>query len=65
MPIAEIIIRRSSRIQSFFQRQNPDYEVVEASGRLFNMNKDELSAYNIVEPTANEGDDEHKKDKKN
>jgi len=35
--------------QIIFKDKSPDYEVDEAAGRLFNMNKGELSAYNIVE----------------
>ncbi len=35
--------------QIIFKDKSPDYEVDEASGRLFNMNKGELSAYNITE----------------
>jgi hypothetical protein len=36
--------------QIIFNDKQPDYEVDDAAGRLFNMNKGELSAYNIVEP---------------
>lgn len=35
--------------QIIFNDKSPDYEVDEASGRLFNMNKGELSAFNITE----------------
>jgi len=54
--------------QIIFKDKSPDYEVDEAAGRLFNMNKGELSAFNIVEQveqTANDDDDGDKKDKKN
>jgi hypothetical protein len=54
--------------QIVFKDKSPDYEVNESAGRLFNMNKGELSAYNIVEQVgqiANEGDDSDKKNKKN
>jgi hypothetical protein len=54
--------------QIIFKDKSPDYEVDESAGRLFNMNKGELSAYNIVEQveqTADEGDDGDKKNKKN
>lgn len=43
--------------QIIFKDKTPDYEVDEASGRLFNMNKGELFAFNITEQadqTANE-----------
>lgn len=52
--------------QIMFKDKKPDYEVDEAAGRLFNMNKGELSAFNIVEKAeqiANAGDDDDKKDK--
>jgi hypothetical protein len=54
--------------QIIFKDKSPDYEVDEASGRLFNMNKGELSAFSIteqVEQTANNDDDDDKKDSKN
>ncbi|MEP6900593.1 MAG: PQQ-binding-like beta-propeller repeat protein [Actinomycetota bacterium] len=54
--------------QIIFKDKTPDYEVDEAAGRLFNMNKGELSAFNIVEQVeqiANDGDDTDKKDSKN
>ncbi len=54
--------------QIIFKDKSPDYEVDESAGRLFNMNKDELSAYNIVEQveqTADNSEDDKKKDKKN
>ncbi|HQU86190.1 MAG TPA: PQQ-binding-like beta-propeller repeat protein [Pyrinomonadaceae bacterium] len=35
--------------QIIFKDKSPDYEVDEAAGRLFNMNKGELSAFNITE----------------
>lgn len=35
--------------QIIFKDKSPDYEVDEASGRLFNMNKGELSAYAITD----------------
>ena len=35
--------------QIVFNDKSPDYEVDELSGRLFNMNKGKLSAYNIVD----------------
>jgi outer membrane protein assembly factor BamB len=53
--------------QIIFKDKTPDYEVDEAAGRLFNMNKGELSAFNIteqVEQVANKDDDDDKKDKK-
>ena len=46
--------------QIIFNDKEPDYEVDDASGRLFNMNKGELAAYQIVdrvEQTANEEKD--------
>jgi outer membrane protein assembly factor BamB len=52
--------------QIIFKDKSPDYEVDETAGRLFNMNKGELSAYNIteqVEQSANDDDDGDKKDK--
>lgn len=54
--------------QIIFKDKSPDYEVDEAAGRLFNMNKGELSAFNIVEQveqTANDDDGDDKNDKKN
>lgn len=39
----------SGERQIIFNDKSPDYEVDEASGRLFNMNKGKLSAYNIVD----------------
>jgi hypothetical protein len=53
--------------QIIFKDKSPDYEVDEASGRLFNMNKGELSAFNIVEQVeqAENKDDDEKKDSKN
>jgi hypothetical protein len=51
--------------QIIFKDKSPDYEVDEAAGRLFNMNKGELAAYNIteqVEQTA--GDEDDKTDNK-
>jgi outer membrane protein assembly factor BamB len=53
--------------QIIFKDKSPDYEVDEASGRLFNMNKGDLSAYNIVEQAeqgANDDDDDDKKNNK-
>jgi outer membrane protein assembly factor BamB len=53
--------------QIIFKDKSPDYEVDEASGRLFNMNKGELSAYNIteqVEQSENKDDEDGKKDNK-
>ncbi len=53
--------------QIIFKDKSPDYEVDESAGRLFNMNKGELSAFNIteqVEQSANDEDDGDKKDKK-
>lgn len=53
--------------QIIFKDKSPDYEVDEATGRLFNMNKGELSAYNIteqVEQAENKDDDDDKKDNK-
>jgi outer membrane protein assembly factor BamB len=49
--------------QILFKDKSPDYEVDEASGRLFNMNKGELSAYNIVEPADQGANDEEEGDK--
>ena len=52
--------------QIIFKDKSPDYEVDEASGRLFNMNKGELSAFNIteqVEQSENKDGDSDKKDK--
>jgi len=52
--------------QIIFKDKSPDYEVDEAAGRLFNMNKGELSAYNIteqVEQSANEDKEEGKDNK--
>jgi outer membrane protein assembly factor BamB len=52
--------------QIIFKDKSPDYEVDETSGRLFNMNKGELSAFNIteqVEQTENKDGDGDKKDK--
>jgi outer membrane protein assembly factor BamB len=50
--------------QIIFKDKSPDYEVDEAAGRLFNMNKGELSAYNIVDQVEQSasGDDDDKKD---
>lgn len=52
--------------QIIFKDKSPDYEVDEASGRLFNMNKGELSAFNITEQVeqAENKDDDDKKDGK-
>lgn len=52
--------------QIIFKDKSPDYEVDEAAGRLFNMNKGELSAYNIteqVEQSVNDDKDDGKDDK--
>lgn len=52
--------------QIIFNDKSPDYEVDEAAGRLFNMNKGELSAYNIteqVEQSVNDDKDDGKDDK--
>jgi outer membrane protein assembly factor BamB len=52
--------------QIIFKDKSPDYEVDEAAGRLFNMNKGELSAYNIteqVEQTENKDEDDKKDNK--
>ncbi len=49
--------------QIIFKDKSPDYEVDEAAGRLFNMNKGELSAYTIseqVEQSVNEDGDDKK-----
>lgn len=49
--------------QIIFKDKTPDYEVDEAAGRLFNMNKGDLSAYNIVEQAeqgASDDDDDKK-----
>lgn len=51
--------------QIVFKDKSPDYEVDEASGRLFNMNKGELTAYNIteqVEQAENKDEESDKKD---
>jgi len=53
--------------QIIFKDKSPDYEVDEAAGRLFNMNKGELSAFSIteqVEQAENKDDDGDKKDNK-
>ncbi|HEV7646417.1 MAG TPA: PQQ-binding-like beta-propeller repeat protein [Pyrinomonadaceae bacterium] len=50
--------------QIIFKDKSPDYEVDETAGRLFNMNKGELSAYSINEQTeqgASSDDDDDKK----
>ena len=50
--------------QIIFKDKTPDYEVDETAGRLFNMNKGELSAFNIteqVEQSENKDDDGDKK----
>ncbi|MBS1793734.1 MAG: PQQ-like beta-propeller repeat protein [Acidobacteria bacterium] len=50
--------------QIIFKDKSPDYEVDEAAGRLFNMNKGEISAFNIVEQVEqveNKDDDGDKK----
>lgn len=52
--------------QIIFNDKSPDYEVDEAAGRLFNMNKGELSAYNIteqVEQSVNDDKEDGKEDK--
>lgn len=52
--------------QIIFKDKSPDYEVDEAAGRLFNMNKGELSAYNItdqVEQVENNEKENGKDDK--
>ncbi len=36
----------------FHDKREPDYEVDDASGRMFNMKKGELTAYQIDEPSA-------------
>ena len=38
--------------QIVFHDKEPDYEVDDASGRMFNMNKGELAAYQISEQAA-------------
>jgi hypothetical protein len=47
--------------QIIFNDKEPDYEVDDASGRMFNMNKGELAAYNIVEPAAEVANDDKDK----
>jgi outer membrane protein assembly factor BamB len=52
--------------QIIFKDKSPDYEVDEAAGRLFNMNKGELSAFNIteqVDQAENKDDEDDKKNK--
>lgn len=49
--------------QIIFKDKSPDYEVDEAAGRLFNMNKGDLSAYNITEQ-AEQGANDEDEDKK-
>ncbi len=49
--------------QIMFKDKDPDYEVDETAGRLFNLNKDVLSAYNITENVETAKADEDKKDK--
>ena len=44
--------------QIIFKDKSPDYEVDEDAGRMFNMNKGELSAYNIVEPVEQSANDD-------
>lgn len=52
--------------QLMFKDKKPDYEVDEASGRLFNLDKNTLSAFVIGETvqTAKADDDDNDKDKK-
>jgi hypothetical protein len=50
--------------QIIFKDKSPDYEVDEAAGRLFNMNKGELSAYNITEQVEQAENKETEDDKK-
>jgi len=52
--------------QIIFKDKSPDYEVDEAAGRLFNMNKGDLSAYNITEQAeqGDASDDDDDKEKK-
>jgi outer membrane protein assembly factor BamB len=50
--------------QIIFKDKSPDYEVDEAAGRLFNMNKGELSAYNITEQVEQAENKENEDDKK-
>lgn len=38
--------------QIIFHDKEPDYEVDDASGRMFNMNKGEIAAYQITEPAV-------------
>lgn len=38
--------------QIVFHDKEPDYEVDDASGRMFNMNKGDLAAYQITEPSS-------------
>ena len=43
--------------QIIFNDKDPDYEVDDAAGRLFNLKKDEISAYAITEPAEQKADD--------
>lgn len=49
--------------QILINDKKPDYEIDEATGRLFNLDDNQIVAYNITEVVAQEGGDE-KKDKK-
>ncbi|MCD9188219.1 MAG: PQQ-like beta-propeller repeat protein [Pyrinomonadaceae bacterium] len=51
--------------QIIFNDKSPDYEVDEAAGRLFNMNKGELSAYNITEQVEQAVNDDKEDGKDN
>ena len=46
-----------------FKDKDPDYEVDETTGRLFNLNKDVLSVYNITEAVEAGKVDDGDKDK--
>jgi hypothetical protein len=53
--------------QLMFKDKKPDYEVDETAGRLFNLDKNTLSAYVInetVQTSKSDDEDDDKKDKK-
>jgi hypothetical protein len=47
--------------QILFNDKQPDYEVDDAAGRLFNMRKGVLSAYAITEPAPEVANEEKEK----
>lgn len=47
--------------QIIFNDKEPDYEVDDASGRLFNMKNGQISAYTIAEPAAEAANEEKEK----